>query len=460
MITPLFILEPLERPLTALLEWLHTSGGLTWAWAIVATTMIVRTVLLPLTVRQIHSMQRLQRHAPEMKAIQQRYKQDRAKQQEELMKFYKENKINPAASCLPILFQIPVFLALFFVLKNFEKEVFPKYPGSELGWLWNLVPDITQPLSSDPLSAVILLILYAASQTASTYFMSSTMDKMQRYLLLALPLIFLFFVINFPAGLMIYWVTTNLWTTGQGLVTRKLRPKPVAPEKRSSRTPPGGGDGEGPRPTPRRRAVAVAAPTETRQEEEAREAMSEEPLRVETTGETVGEAKWAALRELEQPLSGPRQGVGAVPGADRGRARTARRRLHAGARRRRRSTRARHRSRVDESAAGSASARARGAVAAGIGVRCRVDVREDEEAIHVGLRRYRARPADRQARPDDRCDPVPRERGRATRRCRRRKGRRRGRRRLPRPARARRSRRWPCARRSGRSRTDVPSSSR
>jgi YidC/Oxa1 family membrane protein insertase len=237
--TPLFILEPLERPLTALLEWLHASVGLTWGWSIVATTIIVRTILLPLTVRQIHSMQRLQRHAPEMKAIQQRYKQDRAKQQEELMKFYKENKINPASSCLPILFQIPVFLALFFVLKGFEKDVFPRYPGSELGWL-SIVPDITNPLSSDPLSAVVLLILYATSQTASTYFMSATMDKMQRYLLLAMPLIFLFFVINFPAGLMIYWVTTNLWTTGQGLVTRQLRPKPVAPEKRSSRTAPGG----------------------------------------------------------------------------------------------------------------------------------------------------------------------------------------------------------------------------
>ena len=246
---PLFIpvLNELEQGLTWLLERLHAtdwlwpgSGGIPWGWAIVTTTIIVRTILLPLTVRQIHSMQRLQAHAPEMKAIQQRYKQDRAKQQEELMKFYRENKINPASSCLPILFQIPVFLALFFVLKDFEKEVFPKYPGSELGWMWNLVPDITQPLSSDTLSAVVLLILYATSQTASTYFMSSTMDKMQRYLLLALPLICLFFVINFPAGLMIYWVTTNLWTTGQGLVTRKLRPKPVPPEKRSSRTPPGG----------------------------------------------------------------------------------------------------------------------------------------------------------------------------------------------------------------------------
>jgi YidC/Oxa1 family membrane protein insertase len=250
MMTTLFLLEPLERPLTALLEWLHGTVGFTWAWSIVALTVIVRTALLPLTVRQIHSMQRLQAHAPEMKAIQERYKGDRPKQQEELMKFYRENKINPASSCLPILFQIPIFLSLFFVLKDFEKEVFPDYPGSDLGWLWGLVPDITQPLSSDPLSAVILLILYATSQTASTLLMSSTMDKTQRYLLLALPLVFLFFVTNFPAGLMIYWVTTNLWTTGQGLVTRKLRPAPVQPEKRSSRTPPKSEPDDGGKPQP------------------------------------------------------------------------------------------------------------------------------------------------------------------------------------------------------------------
>jgi YidC/Oxa1 family membrane protein insertase len=198
-----------------------------------------------------------------MKAIQQRYKNDRPKQQEELMKFYRENKINPASSCLPILFQIPVFLALFFVLRDFEEEVFPEYPGSELGWLWDLVPDITQPLSSDPLSAVILLILYATSQTASTLLMSSTMDKTQRYLLLALPLVFLFFVTSFPAGLMIYWVTTNLWTTGQGLVTRQLRPAQVKPEKRTSRTPPksdAGGDGKPAQPSPAPAAQAQSQP--------------------------------------------------------------------------------------------------------------------------------------------------------------------------------------------------------
>jgi YidC/Oxa1 family membrane protein insertase len=241
LFTQLFILEPIEKPLTKVLEWLHASAGLTWAWSIVALTIIVRTALLPLTVRQIHSMQRLQRHAPEMKSIQQKYKGDKQKQQEELMKFYKENKINPAASCLPILFQIPIFLSLFFVLKGFEKEVFPKYPGSELGWL-GIVHDITQPLSSDHFAAVVLLILYAGSQTTSTLFMSTTMDKTQRYLLLAMPLVFLFFVVNFPAGLMIYWVTTNLWTTGQGLVTRTLRPAPAPAQKRTSRTPARGGD--------------------------------------------------------------------------------------------------------------------------------------------------------------------------------------------------------------------------
>jgi YidC/Oxa1 family membrane protein insertase len=235
----LFLLEPLEGPLTSLLEWLHTTIGLTWAWSIVAVTVIVRTVLLPLTVRQIHSMQRLQAHMPEMKAIQERYKQDKPRQQQELMAFYRENKINPASSCLPIVFQIPVFIALFFVLRDFEDEVYkPKYPGSDLGWL-DVVPSITADANAH-WSGFLLIAIYAISQTASTLLMPTTMDKTQRYLLLALPLIFIPFVITFPAGLVLYWVTTNLWTVGQGLVTKKLRGNPPPPPKKTSRTPPGG----------------------------------------------------------------------------------------------------------------------------------------------------------------------------------------------------------------------------
>ena len=112
-------LAPIEEVLEAVLVWLHETAALPWAWAIVALTVIVRMLLVPLTVRQIHSMQNLQKHAPEMKALQQRWKHDKVRQREELMKFYKENNINPAAPCLPLLLQIPIFIALFFVLRNF-----------------------------------------------------------------------------------------------------------------------------------------------------------------------------------------------------------------------------------------------------------------------------------------------------------------------------------------------------
>jgi YidC/Oxa1 family membrane protein insertase len=191
-------------------------------------------LLVPLTVRQIHSMQNLQAHAPEMKAIQQRWKHDRQRQNEELMKFYRENKINPAASCLPIVAQIPIFIALFFVLRDFEDEIFPDY-GGQLEWL-GLV-DITEPTKDS--WGPVLIAVYVASQLTSTYLMSTAMQsKAQRYMIMFLPIVFLPFILGFPAGLMVYWLTTNLWTTGQGLVTRRLMPRPVPPPKRSSRTPP------------------------------------------------------------------------------------------------------------------------------------------------------------------------------------------------------------------------------
>ena len=229
------VLTPLEDVLTEVLTWLHESAGLSWAWSIVALTVIVRMLLVPVAIRQIHSMQSLQIHAPEMKAIQQRYKSDRQKQSEELMKFYKENKINPYASCLPIVFQIPIFIALFFVLRDFEKEIFTKFPASSLEWI-NLV-NITEPVKDG--WGPILIAVYVGSQLTSTYLMATAMQsKAQRYLIMVLPILFLPFILNFPSGLMIYWLTTNLWTTGQGLITRRLMPRPAPPPKRSSRTPP------------------------------------------------------------------------------------------------------------------------------------------------------------------------------------------------------------------------------
>jgi YidC/Oxa1 family membrane protein insertase len=190
--------------------------------------------MVPLAVKQIHSMQAMQAHMPEMKAIQTRHKNDKQKRNEELMKFYRDNNVNPAAPCLPLLFQFPVFIALYLVLRKFSRHP----PGGNLSWLHGLVPNITDHANAH-WSGYLLLTIYVGSQLASTYFMSTTMDKTQRTMMMVLPIVFVPVLVNFPTGLVIYWVTTNLWTVGQGLVTRQLVPKkPPEPPKRSSRTPP------------------------------------------------------------------------------------------------------------------------------------------------------------------------------------------------------------------------------
>ncbi len=283
------VLSQLEGVMQHVLNFFHTTFGLPWAWAIVATTVLVRMALVPLTIRQLHSMQSLQAHAPEMKRIQQKYKHDKQKQNEELMKFYRENKINPAASCLPMLAQIPVFIALFYTLKHFNANFLCTTPpangtghaataacnaivaNTNLSFL-HFVPSITLPANSF-WGGYVLLIVYVASQMASGLFMAPTAQKSQRILFMIMPLVFVFVIAHFPAGLVLYWVTTNLWTVGQGLITRRLvqrTPAPVA-ERRSSRTEPQeddgtSGNGASPEPTaPKPAAPAVAsAPRQVR----------------------------------------------------------------------------------------------------------------------------------------------------------------------------------------------------
>jgi YidC/Oxa1 family membrane protein insertase len=224
-------LSQLETVMRHVLNFFHTNLGLPWAWAIVATTVVVRMILVPLTIRQIHSMQNLQKYAPQMKEIQKKYKHDRQKQNEELMKFYRENQINPAASCLPMLLQLPVFIALYYTLKH------ATFHG-DLSFL-HFVPSIAAHTTSY-WGGYVLLFVYVASQMASSFFMMTTTDKTQRVLFMLMPLFFVFVIARFPTGLVLYWVTTNLWTVGQGLITRRLVSRTPAPvvERRTSRTPP------------------------------------------------------------------------------------------------------------------------------------------------------------------------------------------------------------------------------
>ena len=159
------ILSPIENALAWLLEHLHDTVGLSWGWSIVALTILVRIALVPIMVRQIHSMQRMQAHLPEMKAIQQKYKGDRQRLNEELMKFYKENEINPFSSCLPLVAQLPVFIALYYVLKEFAKDA--TVSGGDVSFMW-ILSDIRLEMPDIGWGAFVMVAIYALSQLLST----------------------------------------------------------------------------------------------------------------------------------------------------------------------------------------------------------------------------------------------------------------------------------------------------
>src|SRR5436305_2987104 len=255
------IFQPLIDGFEAVLKFFHNSVGVPWGWSIVLLTVVIRALLVPRTLKQFHSMQRLQRLQPELKAIQAKYKEDKQRQQQELMKFYKENQVNPLGSCLPLVAQLPVFISLFYMLRqSLRADICPQVqPGAHLvnghwvgishahtvpcgphggaGFLF--IPDLTNKATGATL--VVLIILYVGTQLASSVMMSSpTMDKTQRQIMMVLPVFFVVFIISFPAGVIVYWITTNTWTIGQQYVVKK-RLGPVVPPPAGD----GGGGGSG-----------------------------------------------------------------------------------------------------------------------------------------------------------------------------------------------------------------------
>jgi YidC/Oxa1 family membrane protein insertase len=236
----IILLANIFQPLVDVFEWIllrfHDVLG-SWGWSIIGMTVLVRACLLPLTFKQFKSMQALATHAPEMKKLQDRYKNDKERLNQEMMKFYRENKINPFASCLPLAAQLPVFLSLFYMLRtDLRFDICPEVqtahgappaspvpcgPGGDAQFLF--IPDLTNKATGWVLA--VLIVLYVGSQLASTLLMSTTTDRTQRMIFLALPFVFVTFVIRFPAGLLLYWITTNLWTiVQQSIIRRRLGP--------------------------------------------------------------------------------------------------------------------------------------------------------------------------------------------------------------------------------------------
>ena len=314
----------LEDPLRALLDFLHENCNLTYGWSIVVLTVIVRTAMLPLVIKQYSSMRSMQMVAPQLKELQRKYKGNRQKLQEETMAFYKQNEINPFASCLPLVAQIPIFIALYYVLKSFSEEAVTD--GGSLSFMW-LVNDVRVDFTSIGWGVYVLLLIYALSQLLSTELsFTPNMPDNQRRLMRLLPIGVVFFVWQFPvpAGLVLYWMTTNLWTAGQQLVMRhriglhladpaEVAKFEAANQKKGSRTEPKG-EGEdddaaetsattpAPARTPRKRRRGAAAA-------EAEAVVTEAP---EGADETAGDGGDGAEAEPESPPEAVAEGEAPV----------------------------------------------------------------------------------------------------------------------------------------------------
>lgn len=225
MIVDANILQPLIDIVNSVLKFFHDNAGLSWGMSIIALTVLTRALLIPLTYRQLKGMRALQALQPQIKEIQAKYKNDKQRMQQEMMRFYQENKVNPFASCIPLIAQLPVFFTLFSVLRNeLPEDIGCKagHCGAEASFLF--INDLTAKAHGAEL--IVLLVLYIGTQLVSGLVMSVTADKSQRMMMMVLPFIFVPFVISFPAGLILYWITTNFWTMGQQYTIQRLIPAP------------------------------------------------------------------------------------------------------------------------------------------------------------------------------------------------------------------------------------------
>jgi YidC/Oxa1 family membrane protein insertase len=217
-------LKPLIDVNDAILKFFHNNVGLGWGFSIIGLTIVVRLAILPLTFKQVRSMQALQQLQPEMKKLQQRYKDDKKRLNEEMMKFYSENKVNPLSSCLPLLLQFPFFLSLYYLQRQ------PQFKAEVAGEGFFFIPSLTEPVTGHPVVLVTLMVVYVGTQLISSMVTAvNASDPTQKRIMYALPFVFVFLIINFPAGLILYWITTNIWTIGQQLAVRKFAPMPQRP---------------------------------------------------------------------------------------------------------------------------------------------------------------------------------------------------------------------------------------
>jgi YidC/Oxa1 family membrane protein insertase len=226
------LLKPIQSAIEYVIVFLYNNVVPNYGIVIILLTIIVRLVLTPLTITQARSMARMQKMQPELQELQKKYKDDKAKLQQETMDFYKKNNVNPLAGCLPLLLQLPIFFALFQALRNPSEIVTsvlgtPFIPTYMLSNFKNILVNIPNPNFNflwmnlnerDPY--YILVILMVATMFISTKM--TTTDPKQKFITYILPVVFGAISWQFPSGILVYWVTTNIWSIGQQYVVNRL----------------------------------------------------------------------------------------------------------------------------------------------------------------------------------------------------------------------------------------------
>jgi len=254
-----FIMTPLYYVISVILVSFHKlfstvldpAGGAAWVLSIIGLTLFIRTLLIPLFVKQIKSSRNMQLIQPKVKELQKKYGHDREKLAAETMALYKESGTNPFASCLPILLQMPIFLALFRLLDQAAKNgtahgILTEGLAEQFGQaeLFGVIPISATFLKADGNVAVMVLAAFLVlAMTATTFLtqrqlMSKNMPadalsgpyaQQQKMLLYVLPLVFAVGGVAFPIGVLFYWTTSNLWTMGQQFYVIRNNPAPGTP---------------------------------------------------------------------------------------------------------------------------------------------------------------------------------------------------------------------------------------
>jgi len=254
------IMTPLYAAVSAILVGAHTlwspifgaDSGVTWIMSIVSLTVVIRTLLIPLFVKQINSARNMQLVQPKLKALQDKYGADREKLGQETMKLYQEEGVNPAASCLPLLLQMPIFIALFNVLNGVSQ-------GNPIGMFFEQNPGLVtslkdstifgaslagkffpiSPFGSTQIIALVLMLamtgilfmtqLQLMSKNMPPEALTGQMAQQQKMMLYLFPVMYLVGGVSIPIGVLVYWLTSNLWTLGQQYLLIHNNPTPNTP---------------------------------------------------------------------------------------------------------------------------------------------------------------------------------------------------------------------------------------